>query len=142
MEESLLKPFLPFLWPFLCQGPCMGKCEGRLSFLPLDCMLPVDTLHAIPASVSPESSPILPRGSVLFTLTERRKRMEERERKRCDGRDERPAEVEYPGATDSLLQWDQFFNVCELLRLTKHTHYLSTSLSLQPQLITRSSSER
>ena len=108
-------------------------------------MLLVDTLHAIPASVSPESSPIFPRGSVLFTLTERRKEEDGRERerkKKCDGRDERPAEVESPGATDSLLQWDQFFNVCELLRLTKHAHYLSTSLSLQPQLITRSSSER
>ena len=45
-------------------------------------MLLVDTLHAIPASVSPESSPIFPRGSVLFTLTERRKEEDGRERER------------------------------------------------------------
>lgn len=84
----------------------MWKCESWLSFLPLDLMLLVDTLHAIPASVSPESSPILPRGSVLFTLTERRKEEDGREREKKkkwrDGRDERPAELESPGATDSL----------------------------------------
>lgn len=127
-------------------GPCMRKCEGRLSFLPLDLMLLVDTLHAIPALVSPDSSPILPRGSVLFTLTERRKEEDGREREKRNGVMAETKDLQNWSLLGQqihcLLQWDQFFNVCELLRPTRHTHYLSTSLSSQPQLIARSSSER
>ena len=117
-------------------GSHMWKCESWLPFLPLDLMLLVDTLHAKPASVSPESSPTLPRGSVLFTLTERRKEEDGRERER-EKRNGVMAETKdlqnwslLGQQIHCLLQWDQFFNVCELLRPTKHTHCLSTSLSL------------
>ena len=61
-----------------------GNGECLLSFLPLDPVLLKATLHVIPASLSPKSSPTLHRGSALFTLIERRKGEEGREKKETE----------------------------------------------------------